>query len=251
MYFRLGKCVLIALATLSGSQVATAGELLINGNLETFAGASPTGWTYIAGDGSYITADNSPFTNFYPVGTKSLQFTDNLNTTGNTTPSLNQIFPSATGLVQFSFDFKFGKVVGDPWEVALRGPTGGAVRFDFTSSLNFIDGSPTAPISLGTGGVWNQMTAIFDLNAGTYSGSVYNSYDNTTRTWTNRIFSASQLNSLTFSDTNSSASNHDNGFFYVDNFSVQMVPEPSTFVYLALVSLAFAAFRVRKLVQAS
>lgn len=229
--------LIISTLTLLIATRAYCAEILANGNLESFASGNPTSWTYQQGEGPATlesSASVSPFTNVYPASTRSALFTDG--SAANFTPTLSQAFPTQSGSLSFSFEFRLSSFGGDPWiwlpatdssrfltNVRLGGSGG-----EFSLGDNNV--SPFAlPLSAGA---WYQVSMTFNLPANTYSGSI-TPFGGSATTWTNRSLMNNQnLASIRFEDAVFAA--EANGAITIDNVSIQTVPEPSTFALLAL-----------------
>lgn len=232
---------ILSISTLSLLLAARAygAEILSNGNLESFSSGIPTSWRYTQGDGPVTLesfANVSPFTNIYPSSTRSALFTDG--TTDTSRPLLEQFFPTQTGDLLLSFDFRLSALAGDAWLCIPAASTGFSlnnIRLGGSiGTFALSDNSPgSGTISTLTAGSWYQVSVLFNLPGATYSGSI-TPFGGTPTTWNNRsLFNFSPVNDLAkivFDDIG----NAPNGPIAIDNVSVQTVPEPSTFALLGL-----------------
>src|SRR2546422_252058 len=103
MIFRIPSLALLmagAFAVMIGR--VTAAELIVNGNLESFSGGIPTGWTYRRFDGpaSLMSSVHSPFQNVYAESTSSALLTDGNTADGD--PGLVQYVTPTSGVVRFN-----------------------------------------------------------------------------------------------------------------------------------------------------
>ena len=252
--FRVPSLALL-LAAASGVLVSrvAAVELFVNGNLESFAGGIPTGWTYVRGDGpaSLFSSVHSPFQNVYAGSTSSVLLTD-----GNTDdgpPSFRQSVTPTTGVVRFSVDFALGSMTGIAWELEVASSSAfnvSNIRIDSSGQLALLDGSPV-PLTFGlTSGTWYQLSMDLDYNTGRYSGYLQ-AYGQAAATFNNRSFFvipgtgwSPNFGRLLIYD----ALGYPGGVsppLYIDNVSAAPIPEPGMLSLAGVAILGAMKFRRR------
>lgn len=253
LIFRIPSLALLIAAVfgVGGSRVAAA-ELFVNGDLESFSGGIPTGWTYVRGDGpaSLFSSVHSPFQNVYAGSTSSVLLTD-----GNTDdgpPSFRQSVTPTAGVVHFSVDFALGSMTGIGWELEVASSSAfnvSNIRIDSSGQLALLDGSPGSLTFGLTSGTWYQLAMDLDYNTGRYSGYLQ-AYGQAAVTFNNRSFFvipgmgwSPNFGRLLIYD----ALGYPGGVsppLYLDNVSARPVPEPGM---LSLISVAIlSAMKCRR-----
>ena len=252
----------IALAALA--LPATAAQMLLNGNLESFSSGQPNSWTYRESpDRSLQTVESSvqvsPFTSVYASSTRSALLTDT--TLSNTRPILTQLFSPQTTQLDFSFDFYVADSTfnNDPWVVSLKNdefglPFGGNDAFrlmiDLPGGVFRAQGQNSNFDTTILPNTWYHVQTTVNIAAAVFSGSIqpfggsavswsaddlYNIFTTSTDPTISRVW-VEDLN-LTFGAANSNT--------HFDNFSVTAIPEPSTtfFGVVALAGILIRRFR--------
>ena len=252
--------LLISIAILTTT--ARAG-LILNGNLESFTSGQPDSWTYFeTPDRSLQTVESSmhvsPFTTVYPASTRSALLTDTA--LSNLRPSMTQLFPVQTSLLNFSFDFFVSDDAfsAQPWSVSLENNRFG-LPFGGDAALNFYidfpgggifraggqNGDFATPIVLGT---WYHVHALVDIAQSEYVGSIQ-PFGGSPVSWSARDLynfwaagSEPTISRLWVRDAVGAGTNSD---IHFDNFSLEAVPEPGT-AFFGAVGLLGALARRRR-----
>jgi hypothetical protein len=254
MIFRIPSLALLVAAAF-GVVVSplAAAELMVNGNVESFSGGVPTGWTYYQGDGaaSLMSSVHSPFQNVYAGSTSSVLLIDGNTSAGG--PELYQSVTPTAGIVHFSMEFATAALTGNPWEVEVAS-TSGLNVFNLrinNSGLTLLDGSPSYLITFGlTSGTWYQLGMDFNYNTGTYSGYLQ-PYGQAALTINNRSFFvipgtgwSQNFGRVLVYD----AVGYDNEVsppMYIDNISARPIPEPGVLSLCGVAILSAIRFRRR------
>jgi len=168
---------------------------------------------------------------------------------GSSAPSIEQLFAQQATPVDINFDFMLptASLSSASWNVSFLGVGSNFSPFIFQINDSFdltnASGTPTS-ISTISGNQWYNVSARYDPTAETVSGAL-------------TPFSSSPIS---FSDSTSTSgfqfiqvvgiydgiANTTNSNIHFDNISVSAVPEPSSFLMLAIVGAGVAVVRRRR-----
>jgi hypothetical protein len=239
-------------AGITGAQAQTNSSNLLfqNGNMGSFSGGVPTGWSMQGTGGNPAQSSvNSPFSNAYADNSSSWTMTRSGTGGGG-----SQAFSTTTNYQNISVNFDFmvtTLTTGDtPWGIQFDGGGASAV---LSSSVHYrIDRNGQFAINAGpAGGVinnilqleagaWYNVQANFQVTtayngsntgAGFQSGTITKQGGSLSQSWNNVATLGTTLgySRLLVYDRSATAQS---GSLYIDNVSV--VPEPSEYALMAL-----------------
>ncbi len=224
-------------------------NLVVNGGFENVTGNMPDNWTYIQFSGGATissSAQVSPFTNRFPMSTRSVQLVDN---TG-LGPSLTATFaPQVTDLIM-NFDFYIDDATlnRSPWYISpIQGNAFGYsapfnIVLDIGASQVFVAGNPLS-LTL-EGNRWYNVQFSIDMANQQTAGTI-TQFGGNSESWANIAWTLPNLGYLegiNFSDLSASV----NSPIFFDNVFVQAVPEPSSFALAGMTVLGLLTRRFRK-----
>jgi hypothetical protein len=238
-------------AGITGAQAQSASEnyFFQNGNMGSFSGGVPTGWT---ASGANVTASqnstNSPFVNAY--GNNSSSF--GLLETGGNQDGYFQNFSTTTNYQNISVNFDFMVPTLTPsqaagsWGIQFDGGGASGVasssvhyRIDRNGNFSIANGAGITDILALEAGAWYNVQANFQVTAindgsnngaGFQNGTITKSGDASGTSWGNVATLNTTLgySRLLVRDRSAAQS----GGILIDNVSV--VPEPSEYALMAL-----------------
>ena len=258
---KISRLVLSVVLLAAGLSAADAAQLFTNGDMGSFTGALPTGWSVSGGPlTSGSSATNSPFTNAYASNNSSWIIDDSTDTSG--AAGFFQAFSAGTNYqsISVNFDFMLDTLPNSPWGIQFDGAGASATP---SSSVHYrVDlvgqfainagpgaGAITNILSL-TPGTWYNVQAMFTttaINDGSNNGAGFQSgsitpFGGSATTWSNVPLLNTSLgfSRLLVRDRAAGFA----GDLSIDNVSV--VPEPTTWVSLALGLMSILFVRRRR-----
>lgn len=216
---RLTVCALL-LIMISASSMA---NLIDNGGFEN----GTNGWTIATGgEVGAVIAANTAAQSLFSAGAAGLQMTDG---TVNASQSIIRDFGAQPdGQYVFSFDFNMVALNTSGWMMRLRNSATADTSFDFQIANGYIRVGSTAVATGLSTGIWYHVAMTLDtVNDKSLGGSI-TPYGGLTTTWgeyagipgiTAQI---KQLIIIDASSANKAVS------LYMDNFSLEAIPEPAT-----------------------
>ena len=242
----LMMCCVPAVPGRAADLVAGAGEVLVNGEFESFTGGVPDGWIYQRGDGP-ASLESATFVSPFPSplggSTRSVLLTDG---TGGL-PQLSQNFGALSGAFRMQFDFRLdGPLPGAGWGIRPTAPDGGELfnlGLDQSGNFSLSSGLHSFQVAGLFPSTWYHVELDGSTASGRYSGSI--TPDGGVPTfWTDFSFAGNSaaLAGIVIGDD---AAGVANAALVLDNFFIVPVPEPRLPLWGAAAAGTF--FLIRRL----